>query len=88
MCDRVGCSQVLDDLDEDKSQTITKKEFDSLITKRRVVEALQLVGVDVVNLISLSDFLFEDRGANSPDGKEGASLSFGDFIEMVLSAEW
>merc|ERR1719235_780312 len=50
---------VLQSLDEDGNGTITKDEFDQLLAIPRAVQALVDLGVDVNNLISLSDHLFD-----------------------------
>merc|ERR1712113_892499 len=67
------------------------------------VRALEELGVDVQNLVSLADHLFEcddrdhhdlnDHGHNGDghdkaeangDGEEGKSMTFADFLEMVI----
>mmetsp|Transcript_44557 Transcript_44557/g.83630 ORF Transcript_44557/g.83630 Transcript_44557/m.83630 type:complete len:626 (-) Transcript_44557:74-1951(-) len=50
---------VLQTLDEDQNGTISKKEFDQLVHIPQAVQALDELGVDVPNLVSLSDHLFE-----------------------------
>merc|ERR1719210_951790 len=50
---------VLHRLDEDQNGTISKSEFDQLVHIPEAVTALNELGVDVQNLMSLADFLFE-----------------------------
>lgn len=50
---------VLESLDADKSGTISKDEFDALLAIPEAVQALDELGVDVPNLVSLSKHLFE-----------------------------
>lgn len=54
---------VLHRLDEDGNGTISKGEFDQLVHIPEAVSALTELGVDVPNLMSLADFLFEDDSA-------------------------
>lgn len=49
---------VMEELDEDKNGTICKAEFVQLINIPDAVQALQDLGVDVQNLVSLADHLF------------------------------
>jgi len=50
---------VLHQLDDDGNGTISKGEFDQLVHIPEAVNALNELGVDVPNLLSLADFLFE-----------------------------
>lgn len=53
---------------------ITQDDFKALLQSRAAAKSLVHVGVDVVALVELSDFLFE----------ESESLPFSDFMEAVL----
>jgi len=53
---------------------MSKEQFADLLGRPEAARALDEVGVDVMGLLSISDFLFKD------DKK----LSFSDFMEMVL----
>merc|ERR1719229_38380 len=92
-------TNVLERLDEDKNGTISKEEFDQLVHIPEAVRALDDLGVDVPNLVSLADHLFdvdEDEDTTEkkesvqvgPDGEpiedEGKSMTFADFLEMVI----
>lgn len=57
---------VLQTLDEDQNGTISKKEFDQLVHIPQAVQALDELGVDVPNLVSLSDHLFEGEEMDEP----------------------
>merc|ERR1712226_13484 len=59
---------VLEKLDEDKNGTISKDEFEQLVHVPEAVRALEDLGVDVPNLTSLADHLFEEDGAD--EGKK------------------
>lgn len=61
-------------LDEDGDVRISRDEFGKLLEKPKAIKALQEVGVDVVGLAELSDFIYKDRN----------ELSFPDFMETVL----
>jgi hypothetical protein len=79
---------VLESLDEDGNGTISKKEFNTLLEIPQAVNALTELGVDVPNLVSLSDHLFEvdevedkgkgghnrQKGMKKPPRPAGASL--------------
>jgi len=65
---------LLKGLDEDGNVRISRQEFGQLLEKPKAIKALQEVGVDVVGLADLSDFIYKDRH----------ELSFPDFMEMVL----
>merc|ERR1712050_15679 len=60
------------------------------------MQALEQLGVDVQNLVSLADHLFEmddhhehhdnidGPGETGGDSEEGKSMTFADFLEMVI----
>lgn len=88
---------VLQTLDEDGNGTISKSEFDQLMNIPEAYHALMDLGVDVHNLLSLGDHLFETddnepgRKANPGQASETAgeeeeerSMTFADFLEMVI----
>merc|ERR1719454_2719619 len=50
---------VLQSLDQDGNGTISKPEFDQLLAIPEAVQALVDLGVDVNNLLSLADHLFD-----------------------------
>merc|ERR1719491_1557628 len=56
---------VLEDLDEDGSGTISRSEFDSLMSVPTAVEALKELGVDPTFLVSLSDHIFRPNAMSS-----------------------
>jgi hypothetical protein len=60
--------------DANNDNKISKEEFDGLLQKPQAARALQEVGVDVIGLVDFTDFIFKD----------GAELSFGDFMDVVL----
>eukprot|EP00927_Polykrikos_kofoidii_P085539 TRINITY_DN9335_c0_g1_i2.p1 TRINITY_DN9335_c0_g1~~TRINITY_DN9335_c0_g1_i2.p1 ORF type:complete len:739 (+),score=99.42 TRINITY_DN9335_c0_g1_i2:81-2219(+) len=61
-------------IDADNNDNITKLEFDQLMEKPEAARALQEVGVDVVGLVELTDFIFQD----------GRALTFCDFMDIIL----
>jgi len=95
---------VLHKLDEDGNGTISKAEFDQLVLIPDAVHALSDLGVDVMNLVSLADHLFDDdqhehkhkalvhhasatqtdEQAEKVEEDEEVSMSFADFMEMVI----
>eukprot|EP00929_Paragymnodinium_shiwhaense_P002050 TRINITY_DN102243_c0_g1_i1.p1 TRINITY_DN102243_c0_g1~~TRINITY_DN102243_c0_g1_i1.p1 ORF type:complete len:583 (+),score=120.11 TRINITY_DN102243_c0_g1_i1:63-1811(+) len=84
---------VLETLDEDGNGTISKEEFDELINIPEATQALDELGVDIQNLASLADHLFEgeenDHGGRHSQHKadepvKEGSMTFADFLEMVI----
>mmetsp|Transcript_45029 Transcript_45029/g.84592 ORF Transcript_45029/g.84592 Transcript_45029/m.84592 type:complete len:826 (-) Transcript_45029:61-2538(-) len=61
-------------IDADCNNHISKAEFESLLLQPEAARIIQEVGVDVVGLVDLADFIFED----------GVELSFPEFMEIVL----
>lgn len=66
---------VLHRLDEDGNGTICKGEFDQLVNIPEAVSALNELGVDVPNLMSLADFLFEVDETDGPSERNPLSTS-------------
>lgn len=66
---------VLETLDEDGNGTISKSEFDELVNVPDALSALDELGVDVPNLVSLSDHLF--AGDDDDNAKVGPRSSAG-----------
>lgn len=66
--------KIIDNMDDNRDGTISRLEFEALLESRAAARALAQVGVDVVGLVDLGDFLFEDKQA----------LPVRDFMEMVL----
>jgi hypothetical protein len=67
---------VLETLDVDGNGTISQLEFDRLVHIPEAVYALEELGVDVSNLASLSDALFDQEEKNSEDsGKIHRSIA-------------
>jgi len=67
---------VLRDLDEDGNGTISKVEFDKLLEKDDAKSALTDLNVDIKDLLSLSDHIFEDEDVNKMfETKEGRRSS-------------
>lgn len=62
-------------LDQDNDGKITRAEFDRLIQVPAAIRSFDQMGVDVVGLVDLADFIFKD---------DAVELSFEDFIELVL----
>lgn len=66
---------VLERLDEDQNGTISKGEFDQLVNIPEAINALNELGVDVPNLMSLADFLFEVEEADESKSTEGKKVT-------------
>jgi hypothetical protein len=62
-------------IDKNGDDLISKHEFKELLHIREAVISLRDVGVDVVGLVDLADFIFDD---------EHETLSFSQFMETVL----
>jgi len=69
------------EVDVNKDMAISKTEFRDILLNREATKALHEVGVDVVGLVDFVDFIF---GSDFEDKSEGTSLSFSDFMEVVL----
>jgi len=54
---------------------ISKDEFDLLITMPEAIRSMEQMGVDVVGLVDLGDYIFKDQSATLP---------FGDFMELMM----
>jgi hypothetical protein len=74
---RENLIHVMKELDYDASGCISKSEFEKILIRPKVCKILLDVGVDVVGLVDLSDFIFEDFGS---DGE----LYLEDFMKVVL----
>jgi len=62
-------------IDADSSGMISKTEFQSLLIKPKAARTLQDVGVDVVALVDIVDFLFEEAATE---------MTFDQFLDVVL----
>lgn len=67
--------------DFDENQNICKEEFLQLLHNKAAANILQDTGVDVVGLVDVADTIFE---ANPEDADEDRSLSFAEFMNLVL----
>lgn len=72
-------------------KTISKAEFKALLRQPRAQEALEELGVDLINLFENSDFIFEVDELGEENQREGGAevgqeneLAFADFLQMVL----
>eukprot|EP00929_Paragymnodinium_shiwhaense_P073093 TRINITY_DN37152_c1_g1_i1.p1 TRINITY_DN37152_c1_g1~~TRINITY_DN37152_c1_g1_i1.p1 ORF type:complete len:819 (+),score=218.32 TRINITY_DN37152_c1_g1_i1:111-2567(+) len=61
-------------LDADNDGMLSRSEFENLLLEPQAAKMIQEVGVDVVGLVDLSDFIF----------KEKDEISYGDFMELVM----
>mmetsp|Transcript_120553 Transcript_120553/g.336355 ORF Transcript_120553/g.336355 Transcript_120553/m.336355 type:complete len:614 (-) Transcript_120553:90-1931(-) len=71
---KVHMLHLLRGLEDDGDLCISRDEFGKLLEKPKAIKALQEVGVDVVGLAELSDFIYKER----------TELTFPDFMETVL----
>mmetsp|Transcript_110686 Transcript_110686/g.308416 ORF Transcript_110686/g.308416 Transcript_110686/m.308416 type:complete len:674 (-) Transcript_110686:182-2203(-) len=67
-------------LDADGDSKISRTEFETILTNPDAVRLLEKVDVDVYGFVDLADYLFE-----AEEGGEPVQMSFGDFMETVLS---
>eukprot|EP00929_Paragymnodinium_shiwhaense_P026123 TRINITY_DN15596_c0_g1_i5.p1 TRINITY_DN15596_c0_g1~~TRINITY_DN15596_c0_g1_i5.p1 ORF type:complete len:646 (-),score=163.85 TRINITY_DN15596_c0_g1_i5:341-2278(-) len=79
---------VLETLDQDGNGTISQAEFDQLIHIDEAVNALEELGVDVTNLASLSEHLFDAEEADDKDENKagGHGSSGGEHSEVAAAA--
>eukprot|EP00443_Scrippsiella_acuminata_P063161 CAMPEP_0115440850 /NCGR_PEP_ID=MMETSP0271-20121206/36513_1 /TAXON_ID=71861 /ORGANISM="Scrippsiella trochoidea, Strain CCMP3099" /LENGTH=815 /DNA_ID=CAMNT_0002866603 /DNA_START=107 /DNA_END=2552 /DNA_ORIENTATION=- len=73
-------------LDEDGDHQISRAEFEKLLEKPGAARLLQEVDVDVLGLVDLADYIFEDEDEELGDktDDEPYQLSFEKFMEVVL----
>lgn len=69
--------KVMKELDGDNTGCISKSEFGKILLNRNAAKLLQEIGVDVVGLVDLADFIFEDYGVMG-------ELDLEDFMRVVL----
>lgn len=69
--------KVMAELDGDETGCISKSEFGKILVNRNAARLLNEIGVDVVGLVDLADFIFEDYGVMG-------ELDLEDFMRVVL----
>jgi len=82
--------KVMDILDEDKDQQVTKGEFLNMLKnahtspkRREAVELLQNeVGVDVIGIVDFIDFIFDNT--DSLGDLDSRQLTFTEFVELMM----
>jgi hypothetical protein len=74
-------------VDEDGDRRVSKREFKKILEIPSACNALQEVDVDVVGLVDIADFIFEEEDKDDEEGKpkEEKALSFEEFMDLVLS---
>jgi hypothetical protein len=70
---------ILSEIDVDDDESISKKEFVAIMSNSEAIKALQDIGVDPVVLVDFVDVIF-----TSHDGEGEASLTFPEFMDVVL----
>lgn len=72
-------TQAFIEIDEDRTRTISRKEFELMTQKPAVVKAFRDLQVEPRDLLEMSDALF------APDGEEFAEkeLTFEEFLELI-----
>mmetsp|Transcript_28798 Transcript_28798/g.61193 ORF Transcript_28798/g.61193 Transcript_28798/m.61193 type:complete len:641 (+) Transcript_28798:83-2005(+) len=71
--------QILEQLDANCDMQISRDEFMQILANPEAARALEEVGVDPVGVVDFVDFIFDDQ-----DDEEAVSLTFGDFMQVVL----
>jgi voltage-gated sodium channel len=64
------------------NSAITKEEFERCIQEADVISVFKNIGVDVVGLVDLADFIFMDYGTTTDSGMP--QLTFEDFLHVVI----
>jgi hypothetical protein len=77
---RETLEDVFDDIDEDRSGQVSKKEFDAMLENETVVGAFGSLGIEKQHLAQLTNCLF----VKEDDSGEPKELSFGDFVAELL----
>lgn len=65
-------------IDRDNSGTISRDEFEDLIQLPEAMRSLTQMGVDVVGLVDLADFIFQDYHYKDRE------IPFADFMELIM----
>jgi hypothetical protein len=71
--------RVLESIDEDGNQMISKDEFLHILTNPRACKAFYSIGIDVVGLVDFANTIFWDAVSQTEE-----ELSFEDFMERIL----
>mmetsp|Transcript_52599 Transcript_52599/g.118441 ORF Transcript_52599/g.118441 Transcript_52599/m.118441 type:complete len:632 (-) Transcript_52599:18-1913(-) len=74
---RAQLLSVMDRLDGDGDMRISQKEIEGLLVNPDAAKLIKELGVDVVGLVDMSNFMFADKPPDS-------TLEFEDFMEMVM----
>lgn len=67
-------------IDKDNNGKISRDEFEELICLPEAMRSLTQMGVDVVGLVDLADFIFQDQYQNTDDHE----IPFSDFMELIM----
>merc|ERR1712119_167324 len=67
-------TSMYNDLDRDQNATISRLEFEGLLTLPEAAKIIQDIGVDVVGLVDFADVIFP----------EDTELGFTDFMDVLL----
>merc|ERR1719506_84500 len=70
----------LENIDDNHNMYISPDEFSSMCDNANVIHALEKAGIDVQDLIELSDYIFSEHM-----DEEKGGISFGQFLEVVLN---
>jgi len=71
-------------LDEDQDGRVSKDEFIKILGNDDAIDLLQDVGVDALGLVDMVDEIFASPAVESLGDDEPISLSFTDFMEIIL----
>jgi hypothetical protein len=69
--------KIIDELDDNRNNQISYKEFTNIIQKPEAITALHDVGVDPVSIVDFAELFFFEDG-------QGIELTFESFMEVVL----
>eukprot|EP00928_Gymnodinium_smaydae_P024560 TRINITY_DN19838_c1_g2_i1.p1 TRINITY_DN19838_c1_g2~~TRINITY_DN19838_c1_g2_i1.p1 ORF type:complete len:842 (-),score=100.48 TRINITY_DN19838_c1_g2_i1:95-2563(-) len=72
---------VMDGIDSDGNQLVSKYEFKQIVENPAAIAALQAVDVDVVGLVEMADVIFASEPGDEDDEK---LISFEEFVELAL----
>merc|ERR1719265_1784251 len=82
---------ILEVIDQDGDNYISKDEFRQILEKPEAIKALAEVEVDAMGLVDLADFIFQEEPDENSEcvstgpGLQERELSFTEFMEVVLS---
>ena len=68
---------------DSRSQRISKEQFETLIQNSDAIHAFHELGVDVIQLVDMADFIFQSDEVDDDFKSKDIQLSFDEFMDVV-----